>query len=331
MKPAVPLLQQGPPSQVHSSRSASSPPRICALLPDAKDNYWWGVSWALASHAKQKGISLGIYFSAGYADVASQQRQWALCEALGAQAIVVAAVNAEGLKSEAARAMKQGIVVVDFVNGASYRTSLQAALNFNQIADLVGARVKAVSRKTRPVVAWFPGPADSAQVNDTEVRLRQVFAQQGVQLGIGGYGPPDPGHQAGLVRGYLQAKPTPDFIVGNAAAVVFAGRYFKRRPPPMPILISVGVSHEVVSLLRDGLIDSIVTDTPIHNARAVLDAAVAAVVGPRSGVGSLELPVLLLTKASLPQVDLSSLLPPASQWLVQQPLPPYFSFDQADR
>lgn len=274
---------------------------------------------------------MGIYFAPGYSDLPAQQRQWRMCESLGAEAIILAAVNAEGLKPDVTAAMRQGITVVDFVNGTSYGTSVQAALNFNQLADMIAARVKAVTRGNRPVVAWFPGPADSAQVNDTEQRLRQIFAQSDVMFSVGGYGPPDAGNQAGLVRRYVERKGPPDVIVGNAAAVVFAARYFKHRPPPTPVLISVGVSHEVVALLEAGDVDSIVTDTPIRNARTVLDATLAAMGTPMRRSARLDLPLLLLTRHTLAQVDVSALLSPANQWIVQRPLPPLFSFDQADR
>ncbi|WP_263573526.1 TMAO reductase system periplasmic protein TorT [Roseateles oligotrophus] len=314
------ILVEGKLQDYRLLTSARTAWRICALLPSARDNYWWGVSWALSEQARLLGVELGIYFANSYADLDQQRQQWRNCEALGSQAFIVAAVNAEGLNEEIKRANKQAQPVVEMINSLSASTTANATVNFANLADLLVSSMTTAKQghEGLPVVAWFPGPADAANVNDAEARLRELLAGR-FSLRFGGYGPPDARMQATLVRDYIERFGVPDFIIGNAAAAAFAVRLFERRQGPRPTILALGVSHEVLHYIRDGSIAAAATDQPLRHARLALDLAVRAL-EKSVFARSLESPAMLLTRKTLEQAPIPDLLAPPGQWKVQQPL-----------
>lgn len=314
------ILVEGKLQDYRFLSSARSAWRICALLPSARDSYWWGVSWALSEQARQLGVDLGIYFANSYAEVDQQRQQWRRCEALGSQAFIVAAINAEGLSDEIKRANKQARPVVELINSLSASTTARATVNFANLADLLVSGMASVRQRQEglTVVAWFPGPADAANVNDAEARLRELQAGR-FSLRFGGYGPPDTRVQATLVRNYIERFGVPDFIIGNAAAAAFAVRLFERRPGPKPSILALGVSHEVLQYIREGSIAAAATDQPLRHAKLALDLAVRAL-EKRDIPKSLESPAILLTRKTLEEASIPDLLAPPGQWKVQQPL-----------
>jgi protein TorT len=300
---------------------AAKPWRICALLPHGKDRYWWGVSWGLAEQAKSLGVQLGIYQANSYSDLPLQKKQWADCRALGAQAYIVAAISAEGLNEEIAQALAEGRPVVDLINGVSAETSSRAVVSFS---DMAAQTIAYVLRDagTRPLkLAWFPGPADAAWVKDGERGLMDALSGKSVELRLGGRGPTDAKTQSTLVREHLERAGLPDYIVGNAVAIDFAARLMAKRPLPRPKLLAYYASEDVVARIASGEVLAAPTDQPVLQARISVDLAVRLLQGQR--VPKRVSPtILMLDKQSLPAIDMTRLLPPKGQWLVQQPLPP---------
>jgi hypothetical protein len=80
--------------------------RICALLPHARDRYWWGVSWGLAQEAGRQGVKLGIYQAGGYEHLPEQRKQFQTCLDKRADAILLAAIASDGLDDAIARAAR---------------------------------------------------------------------------------------------------------------------------------------------------------------------------------------------------------------------------------
>lgn len=301
---------------------ASQPWRICALLPHGKDRYWWGVSWGLAEQAKTLGVQLGIYQANSYADLPLQKKQWADCRALGAQAYILAAISADGLSEEIAQALAEKRPVIDLINGVSAEVTSRALVSFADMAAQTIAHVlRDAGARSGIKLAWFPGPADAAWVQDGERGLMDALSGKPVELRLGGRGPTDTKTQSTLVREHLERAGMPDYIVGNAVAIEFAARLVAQRPPPRPKLLAYYASAEVVDRIASGEVLAAPTDQPVLLARLSLDLAVRALQGQR--VPKRVSPtILMLDKQSLPSVDMSRLLAPKGQWLVQQPLAP---------
>ncbi|UDF34647.1 UNVERIFIED_ORG: TMAO reductase system periplasmic protein TorT [Shinella sp. XGS7] len=299
---------------------AAEPWRICALLPHGKDRYWWGVSWGLAQQARQLGVQLGIYQANSYADLPLQKKQWADCRALGAQAYILAAISADGLSDEIAQAMAEKKAVIDLINGVSAEVSSRAVVSFADMAAQTIAYLLRDASGRSVKLAWFPGPADAAWVQDGERGLMDALSGRPVELRLGGRGAPDAKTQSTLVREHLDRAGMPDYIVGNAVAIEFAARLVAQRPGTRPKLLAYYATEDVVERIASGEVLAAPTDQPILQARIALDLAVRALQGQR--VPKRVSPsILMLDRQSLKSVDLTRLLPPKGQWLVQQPLP----------
>ncbi len=295
--------------------------RICALLPNGRDRYWWGVSWGLAEEAKRQGLQMGIYHANSYADLPMQKKQWADCVALGAQAFIIGAISADGLNQEIEAAIKDGKPVIDLINGVSAQTTSRSLVSF---ADMSRQAVDYLLRhagERRVRVAWFPGPAGATWVQDGERGLKSRLVGEAVDLSFGGYGPTDAASQSTLVRKHLAEFGSPDYIIGNAVAIEFAARYLSQRPAAQPKLLAYYVNEEIVANIRKGLVLAAPTDKPVTQARISVDLAVRALQGqvlPKRVSPKIE----ILDRARLDSMDLSELLPPKGQWLVRQALQP---------
>ncbi len=300
---------------------AEQPWRICALLPHGRDKYWWGVSWGLAEQARQLGVRVGIYAASSYEHLPMQKQQWADCEAAGAQAFVLAAIHADAFGAEVARARAAGKPVIDLINGVNADVTSSASVSFADMAALTAETLLRDAGGRHVKVAWFPGPADAAWVRDGERGLVGALAGRNAELSRGGHGPTDARSQATLVRSHVEATGVPDYLVGNAVAIEFAARYFGQRSGRQPRLLAYYATEEVVGRIARGEVLAAPTDQPVVQARIALDLAVRALqqqAVPRRVSPS----ILMLDRQSLPATDLTRLLPPKGQWMVQQPLPP---------
>jgi len=300
---------------------ASKAWRVCALLPNGRDKYWWGVSWGLAEEAKRLGLQMGIFHASSYADLSMQKRQWAECVAMGAQAYIIAAISADGLTQEIAEALSGGKPVIDLINGVSANTTSRSVVSFSDMASQTVNYLLRDAGGRQVRLAWFPGPDGAAWVQDGERGLMRSLIGSGVDLRFGGYGPTDGSTQSSLVRKHLELAGLPDYILGNAVAIEFAARYVNQRPAPRPKLLAYYATDEIVASIRNGLVLAAPTDRPVVQARISVDLAVRALQGesiPRR-VGPT---ILMLDKSNVNSVDLSELLPPKGQWLVRQALPP---------
>jgi ABC-type sugar transport system substrate-binding protein len=97
--------------------------RICVLLPHGKDTYWWGVSWGADEQAKQLGVQIGIYQAGGYEYLETQRQQWLECRRQRADAYVLGAIQATGLRAEIDQALAENKPVIDLVNGVEGRVT----------------------------------------------------------------------------------------------------------------------------------------------------------------------------------------------------------------
>src|ERR1700726_2902520 len=128
------LQQYMPPA--HASR----PWRICASIPHLKDDYWLAVNFGLVTEAKRLGVTLSLYEAGGYENLATQQSQIAECMAKdNAQALIVAAISADGLNSVIADYSGKGIPVIDLINGVSSdKITARVAADFYDMGMVAG-------------------------------------------------------------------------------------------------------------------------------------------------------------------------------------------------
>lgn len=315
----VPTISAGKAYDYMPLAQAAHPWRICALLPHGKDRYWWGVSWGLAGEAKRQGVKLGIYQAGGYEYLARQRQQFAHCMARRADAIVLAAISADGLNPDIAAAAAAGIPVIDLVNGvSSTQVAARSLVSFAEMAA-VASRYIIDHAGGKPItLAWFPGPADAGWVRDGEAGLHRSLPGLAVTVLPGGNGPPDASSQMTLVR-ELMARHAPDYVLGNALAAEAAANYLHANRGGKTNVLSYYATEPVIELIKAGRILAAPSDSSIVQARIAIDLAVRILekqpylkqVGPR---------IEMLDRERLRGYPMERLLPPKGQWFIQQDL-----------
>lgn len=300
---------------------AARPWRVCALLPHGKDKYWWGVSWGLAEEARRQGIKLGIYQAGGYEHLPVQVQQLRSCLRRKADAIILAAISAQGLDAEIARASEAGVPVIDLVNGvSSNRVAARSLVSFTDMADAASRYLlKQAGTEQAIQIAWLPGPAGAGWVQDGERGMRQALAGHTVSILDGGYAPPDPTSQMERVRAVF-ATHQPDYLLGNAVAAESAANFLKANPRRHTRIVAYYATEPVVALIRQGQIMAAPSDAPVLQARISVDLAVR-ILDKQPYARRVSPVIEVLDAQSLPAYDLGKLLPPPGQWLVQRSLP----------
>lgn len=297
--------------------------RVCALLPHGRDKYWWGVSWGLRQEANRRGVRLGIYQAGGYEYLETQRKQFHECLAKRADAIVLAAISNDGFDSDIAEATRQGVPVIDLVNGVSSKlVAARSLVSFVDMAKTMGNYLLAMSGKEPISVAWFPGPQDAAWVRDAEVGMRLAFKGAPVSLIHAGYAPPDLSAQMGLVRAILRAaEKQPDYFFGNAVAIEAVSNFERYFPSVKGRPIAFYATEPVLSLIADGRVVAAASDSPVLQARISIDLALRVL--EKQPYARRVSPIIdIIDAKSVRSYDYRKIFPPDTQRILLQELPP---------
>lgn len=296
--------------------------RICVLLPHARDKYWWSVSWGIMQEAERLGVRVGIYQAGGYQFLDVQKRQFTACLDQKADAIILGAISGEGLNSDIEQAVRQGVPVIDLVNGVSSKAV--AARSLVNFSDMSGAALRYLlaDAGSRPAqMLWLPGPKDASWVADAEVGLRQgLQAAPQLRMVHGGYGPTDATSQMSLVRTQFNSL-RPDYVMGNAVASEAAANYQHYIGKEQVRIISLYATEPVVELIRQGRVLAAPSDGTVLQARISMDLAVR-VLEKKAYARRVAPAIEMLDRASIPHYDFSRLLAPPFERFTQRPLPP---------
>lgn len=296
--------------------------RICALLPHARDKYFWGVSWGLTQEAERLGVKLGIYQAGGYDYLPVQRKQFQDCLDKGADAILLAAISTDGLNDDIAVAARRGVPVIDLITGISSElVAARSLVKYDDAAAAAAQYLLSLSGKKPVNVAWLPGPKDAGWVKGAEAGMYRSFQQTSVTVQHTGYGPPELGAQMGLIRAAIKAKDGgPDYFLGNAVACEAAANFIRYNPHIASKIIAFYATEPVVDLIRQGRVLAAASDSPVLQARISVDLAVRVLekqpyarrVGPA---------IDMIDAKNVYQYDFSRIFAPGSQRITQQALP----------
>ena len=315
----VTVLADGVIQQYQPLPKANKIWRICALLPHGKDHYWWGVAWGLSEEASRLGVMLGIYEAGGYDQLDKQRAQLQQCRQKKADAYIIAAIAADGLKQELQQLAQAGIPVIDLINGidGAYVTS-HSVVSFTDMA--VTALRFILQQSTTPIrLGWFPGPQGAAWVRDADLGVQSLIQNGNIHLLHAGYGPTDAFHQAGLTRQFYQDHHHVDYVLANAVAAKAVAQYQLRNPARQGPIVAYYANPAVIEMLQMQQLAAAVTDSPVLQARIAVDLAVRSL--QREEVPKRVSPQIeVLTPATLADFDLSRLLPPDEQWIIRREL-----------
>lgn len=300
---------------------AAKPWRICALLPHARDKYWWSVSWGLEMEARRLGVSLGIYQAGGYEHLGEQRRQFAQCLAVGTDAIVLGAISADGLNAEIGRAAQRHVPVIDLVNGVSSKAvAARSRVNFAEMAAVAVRYMLADAGRRHIRVLWLPGPRDAQWVRDAEAGLKRAVRGHDVEVVRAGYAPTESSQQMALIRRSLKPERI-DYVLGNAVSAEMASNFLRYQDGGRghTRIIAYYATGPVTALIREGRILAAPSDATVLQARIAMDLAVRVLEGKPHG--RRVAPVIgMLDRENIDGYDMRVLLAPVNQRFLQHAL-----------
>lgn len=258
--------------------AASKPWEICVSFPHLKDAYWLGVNYGVAEEAKRIGVKMQLVEAGGYTELNTQISQIEDCVAAGADAVVIGAISFDGLNNVVGEIRKQGIPVIDVINGmSSPELSAKSLVSFGEMGSKAGAFLAGLhpSDSDAANVVWFPGPAGAGWVEAGNSGFLSALENSGVKVLDVKYGDTGKEAQSALIEDALETYPDIAYIAGTAVTAEAA----------VPILRARGLTDKVKVVsyyytpgvdigISRGQILAAPTDSPVVQGRIAVDQAV---------------------------------------------------------
>jgi protein TorT len=293
--------------------------RLCALLPHGKDHYWWGVSWGLAEEAKRQGVQLGIYEAGGYENLPRQRQQLQDCVSNKADAVIIGAISSEGINDLILQLKAAKIPVIDLINGInSEAVAARSSVSFADMATQSLLYLMEHSQQRAMNLAWFPGPAQAAWVQDAEQGLKKQLQGTAVHLLHAGFGATDTFSQATLVR-QLFSRQHPDYVLANAVAAGVSQNFITAEGLTKIGVMAYYANPEVVRLIQAGQLLAAATDSPVIQARISIDLALR-ILENQPYARQVSPQIRILDQHNINQLPLQQIIAPKQQWMIRQPL-----------
>ena len=161
-------------------QQASKQWHFCVLIPHLKDAFWLAVNYGLAVQATDLGIAVSIFEAGGYERLDVQRRQFDQClqqRDKPVDGIIVGAITADGLNAQIAQARRQGIPVLDLINGiSSADITARSAVDYYDSGFQTGEYLQSLDTGTGEVsVAWLPGPDGAGWVAAGDAGFRDAL------------------------------------------------------------------------------------------------------------------------------------------------------------
>lgn len=258
---------------------AAQPWKICAAYPHLKDSFWLGADYGMVEEAKRLGVKLQVMDAGGYEHLANQISQIENCVAGGANAVLVGAVSYDGLNNALEQVRKKNIVVIDVMNGVSFKdvSARTLASPYGEGYNAGQYLAKRHPAGTAPVkVAWFPGPAGAGFV--------ELF-NKGFLAGVKGgaidivetkYGDIGKEVQARLIEDALQVHKKLDYIVGTAVTAEAGVPVLRAHGRKDVKLVSLYLTPGVYQGIKAKAIEASGVEAVVTIGRIAVDQAVRA-------------------------------------------------------
>jgi protein TorT len=192
----------------------TKPWRLCALFPQMKNVYWVAGSFGLMTEARRDNVNLQLFEAGGYGNLSTQLNQMDNCIASGYDAIIIAAISADGVAPLVRKAVAKGIPVIDYANGINEpATSAHATVSFIDLGKLTGQYVLDHSDPKSTVVGFFPGPQGANFSDDAVKGFEEAIKGSPLKVAVTRRGDASLNVQLDLVQNAMQAYPDINYIV----------------------------------------------------------------------------------------------------------------------
>ncbi|MEA2783209.1 MAG: periplasmic protein TorT [Rhodospirillaceae bacterium] len=255
---------------------------VCVAHPHLADPYHLAYNYGYSEEAKRLGVTLDVVEAGGYDHLPKQISQIEDCVARGANAVIISAISFTGLDNLVQELDSQKIPVIDLGNGIS--SPLVKAHSLGSYID-IGRGVGEYLAKLHPKgsgaakVLWLPGPAGAGWAEDANKGFKAAVAGSAIEILDTKYGNSNKPEQLKLVEDGLQTFPDIDYIVGVAPAAEAGVDAIREAGRPKIRLIAYYQSPEVASLLDQGSLFAMASDSAVIQARIAMDQAVRVLEG----------------------------------------------------
>lgn len=252
--------------------------RLCAALPHRKDDYWRAVEWGLEAEAKRLGVELHLIYAGGYDQLPQQIRQLReRCQDGQHDAVILGAIDEQGLNDSIRTLAQAGLPVIDLVNGVqSPAVTAKAMVSFRDMGAAAARYINGLCQREqrRFRLAWLPGPDGAAWVRTGDEGFRATLDPRCGEIVHSAFGDTGIRVQMGLVEAALRADPALDLIVGTAVTAEAASHLLRAQQRPHTRVIAYYMNASVYRGLREQRILAAPTDSPVIQARLAVDLAV---------------------------------------------------------
>jgi periplasmic protein TorT len=250
--------------------------RICVLLPHMNDPYWLGVNYGLVSEAKRDHADFQLYEAGGYTNLATQLNQFDNCLAQKYDAIMIAAISADGVGAAVKKAIAAGVVVIDLANGINEPSvSAHALTTFNDIGFAAGRYVVDDTKGQNTFAGFFPGPAGAGFSDNMVTGWQDATKDTNVKTQAMPRGDLTVTVQLKLVETALQADPNINYlVVCNAGAPGAVSTLRAKNKTKDVRVLGIGFDPQMYDMLKKHELVAVIADSQVAYARIGIDMAV---------------------------------------------------------
>ncbi|MFQ3265033.1 MAG: protein TorT [Colwellia sp.] len=291
--------------------------KLCALLPNGRDPYWWGVSQALKMKAEQLGVNLAIYDAGSYHNLAKQKQQLTECRTKGADGYIIASISDTGLNHEISELLQDKKVVIDLINGIKHnKITSHSKVSFEGMSSLALSYILSTDNSQRISVGFLPGPKSSEWVVDAVNGLIKLAKQHPrIKLINMGYGATQSNIQAGLIRQFFDLQ-TVDYVISNAVGAKILTSLVELRGYDTKILAYYS-NVDTLRLLKNRALEASVSDFPLLQAELAIDISVKVLEGKKYP-STISPEIKLLTYKNITKSDVKYTIGIEGVWFQKQ-------------
>jgi periplasmic protein TorT len=250
--------------------------KICVLLPLMKNSYWVAGDYGMVQETKRDGLSMQLFEAGGYQNLSTQLNQFDNCIANKYDAIIIAAISADGVGPLVKKAVAAGIPVIDYANGINEpSTSAHANVSFVDLGHLVGEFLKKTADPAKTVIGFFPGPQGANFSDDAVTGFEEVVKPAGFKIAVNRRGSSELDVQLDLVQNALQAYPEINYIVAIDPGAQGAVTVLRNSRKLGKIKVaSINIIPPVYQNIADGVTEGSGVDFTVIQAKLAVDMAV---------------------------------------------------------
>lgn len=242
----------------------SEPWKICVLMPNAMDKFWWSVSYGVFQAQEHLKVNLVVLDSGGYNNIENQVSQINKCLELGMQALVIAATSTKGIEEALKNVHAKKIPIIDLVNDLHLDfITAHAVVRTGLHGKYMAEHLNKLKFKNKKTVAWFPGPEDANWSIEMNAEFLKHIDQEKFNVIKAGFADVNPSVQRTLIEA-LADKNKVDIFLGNAVLAELAAKLFtKDKAKKSHQVFSTYYSPDLDNYLLDNSIDATVTNFPV--------------------------------------------------------------------